>query len=81
MQLPFLARRFSPLFDSLPKLSLRVLSLPLLALALLGTSAPVLAKDKFKVCWTIYVGWMPWGYGEQTGIVKKWAKNTKSILM
>jgi len=28
---------------------------------------------KFKVCWSIYVGWMPWDFGEQSGIVKKWA--------
>jgi len=37
-------------------------------------SAPaVQAKQDFKVCWSIYVGWMPWDYGEQSGIVKKWA--------
>jgi NitT/TauT family transport system substrate-binding protein len=34
----------------------------------------VFAKDHFKVCWSIYVGWMPWDYGAKTGIVKKWAK-------
>ncbi|WP_075186549.1 putative urea ABC transporter substrate-binding protein [Teredinibacter haidensis] len=28
---------------------------------------------KFKVCWSIYVGWMPWDFGAQEGIVKKWA--------
>lgn len=32
-----------------------------------------LAKDKFNVCWSIYVGWMPWGYGDTDGIIKKWA--------
>ena len=31
------------------------------------------AKDSFRVAWTIYVGWMPWGYGADSGIVKKWA--------
>ena len=30
-------------------------------------------KSSFDVCWSIYVGWMPWGYGSDTGIVKKWA--------
>ncbi|HVL01453.1 MAG TPA: putative urea ABC transporter substrate-binding protein [Dongiaceae bacterium] len=25
------------------------------------------------MCWSIYVGWMPWDYGAQQGIVKKWA--------
>lgn len=33
----------------------------------------VMAKDSFKICWSIYVGWMPWGYGAEEGIVKKWA--------
>ena len=37
------------------------------------TSANASAKDKFSVCWSIYVGWMPWDYGERSGIVKKWA--------
>jgi NitT/TauT family transport system substrate-binding protein len=36
-------------------------------------STPALAADKFKICWSIYVGWMPWAYGAETGIVKKWA--------
>lgn len=32
------------------------------------------AADSFKVCWSIYVGWMPWGYGAEQKIVDKWAK-------
>ncbi|WP_237416601.1 MULTISPECIES: putative urea ABC transporter substrate-binding protein [Halomonadaceae] len=32
-----------------------------------------LAKDEFSVCWSIYVGWMPWDYGDAEGIVDKWA--------
>lgn len=43
----------------------------LLAISLL--SSPLYAKDSFKVCWSIYVGWMPWDYGAKEGIVKKWA--------
>ena len=35
-------------------------------------SVNVMAKDNFKICWSIYVGWMPWAYGDQAGIVKKW---------
>ena len=31
------------------------------------------AAESFKVCWSIYVGWMPWAYGAEQGIVKKWA--------
>src|ERR1700709_164519 len=30
-------------------------------------------KKDFKVAWSIYVGWMPWGYAADAGIVKKWA--------
>lgn len=38
-------------------------------------SAPVQAapKKEFDIAWSIYVGWMPWPYAEQSGIVKKWA--------
>lgn len=44
------------------------------SLAVGALSAPVVhAKEDFKVCWSIYVGWMPWEYGSQSGIVKKWA--------
>ena len=36
---------------------------------------PALAAEKtsFKVAWSIYVGWMPWDYAQQSGILKKWA--------
>ncbi|AXQ31727.1 lipid kinase [Solimonas sp. K1W22B-7] len=51
--------------------------MPVLAVALAFSSlflAPAAsAKDKFRVAWTIYVGWMPWDYAAQQGIVKKWA--------
>jgi NitT/TauT family transport system substrate-binding protein len=30
-------------------------------------------KTDFKVCWSIYVGWMPWGQIQDSGIMKKWA--------
>ena len=41
----------------------------------LGTSSLMAeVKDKFEVSWTIYVGWMPWDYAQQKGIVDKWAK-------
>ncbi len=45
-----------------------------LSLALASASAASAAEKKdFKVAWSIYVGWMPWGYAADTGIVKKWA--------
>lgn len=30
-------------------------------------------KTQFKLAWSIYVGWMPWGWAEDQGIVDKWA--------
>ncbi|MEX0732232.1 MAG: putative urea ABC transporter substrate-binding protein [Aquisalimonadaceae bacterium] len=49
----------------------------LVAMLALGTlfSGPVLAqeKDRFRIAWSIYVGWMPWSYGDAEGIVQKWA--------
>lgn len=38
-------------------------------------TAPAMAEAKkdFKVAWSIYAGWMPWGYAADHGIVKKWA--------
>lgn len=40
-----------------------------------GLAAPAMAaeKDSFSLAWTIYVGWMPWQYAEDSGIMKKWA--------
>lgn len=58
----------SSCFTSVSKwLCLLVLPLTLLV------SAPTFAKDKFKIAWTIYAGWMPWDYAAQSGIMKKWA--------
>ena len=48
----------------------------LLASTLAATAAlPVAAQEKteFTVAWSIYVGWMPWGYLEDSGIMDKWA--------
>ncbi len=47
--------------------------------ALFAAAAPAstaLAEEKssFKVAWSIYVGWMPWGYMEDSGIMDKWAE-------
>ncbi|GAA6160371.1 putative urea ABC transporter substrate-binding protein [Ruegeria sp. HU-ET01832] len=45
------------------------------ALALGALAAPLAAQEKteFKLAWSIYVGWMPWGYLEDSGIMDKWA--------
>ncbi|ANK83520.1 MAG: lipid kinase [Rhizobiales bacterium NRL2] len=39
----------------------------------LGGAAQAEKKDSFRVAWSIYVGWMPWGYMEDSGIMDKWA--------
>jgi NitT/TauT family transport system substrate-binding protein len=38
-----------------------------------GLAAQAAAKKDFNIAWTIYVGWMPWPYAAESGIVKKWA--------
>ncbi|RWX51964.1 ABC transporter binding protein, urea carboxylase region, partial [Candidatus Electrothrix marina] len=30
-------------------------------------------KEKFDIAWSHYAGWEPWGYAQQSGILKKWA--------
>lgn len=32
------------------------------------------SRKSFNVCWTLYAGWMPWGYTSTSGIIDKWAK-------
>ena len=55
----------------LPRLLfLFVVSALLVVLAQPAQAAP---KTSFKVAWSIYVGWMPWDYAQQSGILKKWA--------
>ncbi|MGQ7792038.1 putative urea ABC transporter substrate-binding protein [Faunimonas sp. B44] len=46
-----------------------------LALAAAFAVAPASAQEKtaFKLGWSIYVGWMPWGWAADNGIVQKWA--------
>ena len=43
----------------------------------LAASAPLgalaEAKQSFNLAWTIYAGWMPWKYADESGIMKKWA--------
>lgn len=54
-----------------------MLKTTLISAAILGAAfgAPAMAEQKtdFKIGWTIYVGWMPWGYLDTSGIMDKWA--------
>ncbi len=36
-------------------------------------SAQTEPKTEFNIGWSIYAGWMPWPYAQQSGIMKKWA--------
>lgn len=46
----------------------------LTAIALcMSTAAVAQEKTEFRLAWSIYVGWMPWGYLEDSGIMDKWA--------
>jgi len=38
-----------------------------------NVDAQAAPKKEFKFAWSIYVGWMPWGWAQDTGLVKKWA--------
>ncbi|MCK5933880.1 MAG: putative urea ABC transporter substrate-binding protein [Fulvimarina manganoxydans] len=50
-------------------------ALALTAATILATPSASFAQEKtdFSVCWSIYAGWMPWGYMQDSGILKKWA--------
>lgn len=45
----------------------------LVAAAAAPSAAQAAPKTKFKIAWSIYVGWMPWGYASDEKIMKKWA--------
>lgn len=50
-----------------------ILAATLAAAPLVIASAEAAPKKDFKVAWSIYVGWMPWGWAADHGVVKKWA--------
>ncbi|CAG4915164.1 hypothetical protein R52603_04315 [Paraburkholderia saeva] len=72
--------RAAPAVDKLscevnPMRKLRLFASAVTALSILAsTPAFAAGKTDFKVCWTIYAGWMPWGEAKTQGIVTKWAK-------
>jgi NitT/TauT family transport system substrate-binding protein len=53
----------------------RVLSFLFALMLVFGAGPPAAAapKKEFNIAWSIYVGWMPWPYAAEAGIVKKWA--------
>jgi NitT/TauT family transport system substrate-binding protein len=59
-----------PCFKSLARLAVLLCALSMVAFAPAASAAE---KKSFKVAWSIYVGWMPWDYAQESGILKKWA--------
>ena len=58
----------------LARLATAILIILALAVGLAARPAAAEPKKKFKIAWSIYVGWMPWGYAYDAKIVEKWAK-------
>jgi len=40
---------------------------------MLIVSTSLFAKDSYRVAWSHYTGWEPWGYMQDSGVLKKWA--------
>jgi NitT/TauT family transport system substrate-binding protein len=38
-----------------------------------ATTCVAADRTSFNIAWSIYVGWMPWDFADQSGILKKWA--------
>lgn len=54
----------------------KLMSVTALSLGVLTASTASIAaqeKTEFKLGWSIYVGWMPWGYLDESGTMDKWA--------
>lgn len=55
----------------MPHFSRRFTSTLALTGCLLASAANA---EPFNVCWSIYAGWMPWGYAADEKIIDKWAE-------
>ena len=51
----------------------RIKPLSVLLLLLLVLPLQLQAAPKYRVAWSHYTGWEPWGYAYDNGIIKKWA--------
>lgn len=51
----------------------RLIAALMLLACTVGGTAHAAEKKQFKFAWSIYAGFMPWLYAEQSGILKKWA--------
>ena len=64
-------RPFSAAVPAIAKLAVAVM---LSAAVVLGSPAgQAQERTQFRIAWSIYVGWMPWGYAADAGIIDRWA--------
>ena len=64
-------RPFSAAVPAIAKLAIAVM---LSAAVVLGSPAgQAQERTQFRIAWSIYVGWMPWGYAADAGIIDRWA--------
>ena len=63
-------------FDVLRK-TLLIAGTAMMMGAVLMSRAFAAEAPTFKLAWSIYTGYMPWQYAEQSGILKKWADKYK----
>ena len=56
-------------FQGLLKLILVLLT----SVCIANTASASEKKTSFTIAWSIYAGWMPWGFAGEKGIVDKWA--------
>ncbi len=62
------------MYAEIPMLkNVHVLLAALLIITLFSGPARAAEQKEFDVAWSHYVGWEPWGYAQDKGILKKWA--------
>ena len=64
----------SKLFTYLSRQSTPCILQFMLSLLVCSFAFTTVAKDDYRIAWSIYVGWMPWDYAQRSGIVDKWAE-------
>jgi NitT/TauT family transport system substrate-binding protein len=64
----------------MPKGRSLIAALVVAGLTVTALPHPGLARDKFTLAVSIYVGWMPWYYAKDHGILKKWAERYKIAI-
>jgi NitT/TauT family transport system substrate-binding protein len=53
---------------------LKLILVLLTSICIANTASASEKKTSFTIAWSIYAGWMPWGFAGDKGIVDKWAK-------